>query len=40
MINRVILMVMDSVGVGDLPVADGFNDRGAHTLLHVFQQSE
>jgi phosphopentomutase len=40
MINRVILMVMDSVGVGHLPDADRFNDRGAHTLLHVFQQTE
>lgn len=37
MINRVILIVMDSVGVGQLPDADRFNDGGAHTLLHVYE---
>ncbi len=35
MIKRVILIVMDSVGVGQLPDADRFGDTGAHTLLHV-----
>jgi phosphopentomutase len=40
MINRVILIVMDSVGVGHLPDANRFNDQGTHTLLHVFQQTE
>lgn len=40
MINRVILIVMDSVGVGHLPDADLFDDHGTHTLLHVFQQTE
>jgi phosphopentomutase len=40
MINRVILIVMDSVGVGHLPDAKRFNDHGAHTLLHVFQHTE
>jgi len=39
-INRVILIVMDSVGVGHLPDAGRFNDHGTHTLLHVFQQAE
>jgi phosphopentomutase len=39
MINRVILIVMDSVGVGQLPDADRFNDGGAHTLLHVYEHS-
>ncbi|UCE56299.1 MAG: phosphopentomutase, partial [Desulfobacterales bacterium] len=39
MINRVILIVMDSVGVGHLPDAKRFNDRGAHTLLHIYQQN-
>jgi phosphopentomutase len=37
-INRVILIVVDSVGVGYLPDADRFNDRGAHTLLHIYEQ--
>ena len=36
MIKRVILIVMDSVGVGALPDADRFNDGGAHTLLHIY----
>jgi len=39
MINRVILIVMDSVGVGHLPDADRFNDAGANTLLHIYQQT-
>ena len=38
MMNRVILIVLDSLGVGHLPDADRFNDHGAHTLLHIFQQ--
>ena len=36
-IDRVILIVLDSVGVGHLPDADQFNDRGAHTLLHIYE---
>jgi phosphopentomutase len=39
MINRVILIVMDSVGVGHLPDARKFNDDRAHTLLHIYQQT-
>lgn len=39
MINRVILVVMDSVGVGHLPDARRFNDDRANTLLHIYQQS-
>jgi len=38
MMNRVILIVLDSLGVGSLPDADRFNDSGAHTLLHIYQQ--
>ena len=38
MINRVILIVMDSVGVGHLPDAERFNDARAHTLLHIYEQ--
>ena len=30
-------MVMDSVGVGQLPDANDFNDSGAHTLLHIYE---
>ncbi len=39
MINRVILIVMDSVGVGCLPDAGRFNDNRTHTLLHIYQQT-
>lgn len=34
---RVILIVMDSVGVGELPDAKAFGDVGTNTLLHVYQ---
>jgi phosphopentomutase len=40
MINRVILIVLDSLGVGHLPDADRFNDQGANTLMHIYQQTE
>jgi phosphopentomutase len=39
MINRVILIVMDSVGVGQLPDARRFNDDHTHTLLHIYRQT-
>ncbi len=35
MINRVILIVMDSVGIGALPDATQFGDFGADTLGHI-----
>ncbi len=33
--QRVILVVLDGVGVGELPDADQYGDRGAATLQHV-----
>ena len=39
MINRVILIVMDSVGVGQLPDADRFDDHGTNTLLNIYRQT-
>ena len=39
-INRVILIVLDSVGVGELPDADKYNDKGANTLGHIFEQMD
>lgn len=36
-IDRVILIVLDSVGVGCLPDADQFDDHGAHTLQHIYE---
>lgn len=35
--GRVILVVMDSVGVGELPDAANFGDVGTNTLLHVYK---
>ncbi|MBF0780560.1 MULTISPECIES: phosphopentomutase [unclassified Granulicatella] len=36
--KRVHLIVMDSVGIGEAPDADKFDDLGAHTLGHIAQQ--
>lgn len=33
--NRIHLIVMDSVGIGEGKDADQFNDVGSHTLLHI-----
>ena len=38
--RRVILIVLDGVGVGELPDAALFHDQGAHTLLHVAEQAK
>lgn len=35
MVKRVILIVLDSVGIGALPDAGKYGDEGANTLLHV-----
>jgi len=32
---RVFLIVLDGVGIGELPDADDYGDRGSNTLLHV-----
>ena len=34
-VKRVILMVMDSLGVGALPDAEKYGDKGADTLGHI-----
>ena len=34
-VNRVILIVLDSVGVGELPDADAYGDRGSDTLGNI-----
>ncbi|WP_088103094.1 phosphopentomutase [Halalkalibacter urbisdiaboli] len=36
--QRVFLIVMDSVGVGEAPDADKFNDSGADTLGHIAER--
>ena len=35
--KRVILIVLDSVGIGELPDAKAFNDEGSHTLDNTFK---
>jgi phosphopentomutase len=37
-INRVVLIVLDSVGIGALPDAALYNDEGANTLGHIAEQ--
>jgi phosphopentomutase len=36
MTKRIILIVLDSVGIGELPDAAVYNDKGANTLGHIF----
>jgi phosphopentomutase len=38
MIQRVILIILDSVGIGGMPDAAVFGDEGVNTLLHVYRQ--
>lgn len=38
MVQRVILIVLDSVGIGGMPDATKFNDDGVNTLLHIYQK--
>ncbi|WP_353436913.1 phosphopentomutase [Staphylococcus coagulans] len=35
--QRVHLIVMDSVGIGEVPDAKNFNDEGSHTLKHTLE---
>jgi phosphopentomutase len=37
--DRIAVIVLDSVGIGELPDAPGFGDSGAHTLGHIVEQS-
>ncbi|TCS84079.1 phosphopentomutase [Tepidibacillus fermentans] len=36
--KRVALIVLDSVGIGELPDSEKFGDRGTNTLLHISEQ--
>lgn len=38
--DRVHLIVMDSVGIGEAPDAKAFNDEGAHTLGHIAENTD
>ena len=35
MFKRIFLVVMDSVGIGEAPDAEKYDDVGANTLLHT-----
>jgi len=37
MFKRIHLIVLDSVGIGEAPDAEKFNDKGTHTLKHTLQ---
>jgi len=38
--RRIALIVLDSVGIGELPDAPQFGDSGAHTLGHIIEKVE
>lgn len=37
MINKVILIVLDSVGIGELPDANLYNDEGSNTVKNIYK---
>ncbi|MBE3577439.1 MAG: phosphopentomutase [Limnochordales bacterium] len=37
LVDRAIVLVMDSVGIGELPDADRYGDTGSNTLVHTAQ---
>src|SRR6056297_955470 len=40
MFKRAVIIVLDSVGVGEAPDADVYGDEGSNTLLHVYQEND
>ncbi|MEX2104983.1 MAG: phosphopentomutase, partial [Bacilli bacterium] len=38
--NRIVLIVLDSVGIGELPDAEKFGDKGSNTLGHIAEYKE
>ena len=40
MINRAIIMVLDSFGVGELPDSDKYGDCGRNTLKHIYDNTK
>ncbi len=40
MLERIVLIVLDSAGVGELPDAVSYNDVGADTIGHIFDKTE
>ena len=40
MINRVIIFVLDSFGVGEAPDANVYGDEGSNTLVNIYNQTD
>ncbi|HBD63500.1 MAG TPA: phosphopentomutase, partial [Clostridiales bacterium] len=40
MINRAVLIVLDSVGVGELPDAAEYGDAGSNTVKNIYRAIE
>lgn len=40
MINRAIVIVLDSFGVGELPDARDYGDEGSHTLKGIYNHTD
>lgn len=38
MINKVVLIILDSIGVGELPDAGKYGDEGANTLSNIYRE--
>lgn len=38
--KRVVLIILDGLGVGELPDAEQFGDSGSHTLQHVLESTQ
>ena len=36
--KRIFLIIMDSLGVGEAPDANNYNDNGANTLKHIMDK--
>lgn len=36
--DKITVIVLDSVGIGELPDADNFGDKGSHTLGHILEK--
>jgi phosphopentomutase len=40
MINRAIIIVLDSFGIGELPDANVYKDEGSNTLLGIYKNTK
>ena len=40
MFKRAVIIVLDSVGVGEAPDAEEYGDLGSNTLMHVYQKND